>query len=536
MAEQNQPIYILPESAMRTKGREAHKNNIAAAKAVAEMIRTTLGPKGMDKMLVDSLNDVIITNDGVTILEEMSVEHPAAKMLVEIAKTQEKEVGDGTTTAVVLAGELLKNAESLMDKDIHPTVIINGYRIAGEIAQKVLNNMSEKLNINDDEVLKRIAMTAMNGREAEAHKEILADLCVKSIRKITDDDKSIDIENIKIDKKIGGSIKDSELIEGIIIDKEKVHYGMPKIVKNAKILLLDSALEIKSTEIDAKLSIADPNQLQAFLDKEEQMIKDMVERIIKSGANVVFCQKGIDDMAQHYLSKKGIYAARRLTNSDMEKLARATKAKIVSNLKDVSKEDLGFAGIVEEIKIGDEEMTYIKNCKDPKSVTILVHGGSQHIVDEVERAIKDSLGDITAALKNERVVAGAGATETEVSRNLRKYSEKLSGREQLAVMAFAESMEVIPRTLAENSGLDPIDILTALKARHDEGKKWAGVDVFTGKIADAWKLGIIEPLKVKIQAVQSAVEVSNMILRIDDIIASGKEDNKIPQMPHEGMM
>ncbi len=531
---QNQPIYVLPESAIRTKGREAHRNNIAAAKALSETVRTTLGPKGMDKMLVDSMGDIIITNDGVTILDEMQIEHPTAKMLVEVAKTQEKEVGDGTTTAVVLSGELLKSAENLIDKDIHPTVIIKGYRIAGEIAQKVLNNMSEKLKVEDDEILKKIAMTAMNGREAEAYKEKLASLCVKAIRRITDNHKNIDIENVKIEKKVGDSIENSELIEGIIIDKEKVHYGMPNKIKNAKILLLDSALEIKSTEIDSKLSITDPEQLQSFIDKEEQIIKDMVDKIAQTGANVVFCQKGIDDMAQHYLSKNNIYAVRRIKASDMEKLSRATKGKIISNLKDISKGDLGYAGVVEELKVGDEEMTYVRNCKDPKAVTFLIHGGTQHVVDEVERSIKDSLGDIISALKNERVVGGAGATEIEIARNLRKYSEKLSGREQLAVTAFAESMEIIPRTLAENSGLDPIDILTSLKSKHDEGKKWAGVDVFTGKISDSWRLGIIEPLKIKLQAIQSAVEVANMILRIDDIIASGKEDQQ-QQMPQGGM-
>ncbi len=538
---QNQPIYVLPENAIRTKGRDAHRNNIAAAKALSETVRTTLGPKGMDKMLVDSMNDVIITNDGVTILDEMQIEHPAAKMLVEIAKTQEKEVGDGTTTAVVLAGELLNNAEQLIDKDIHPTVIIKGYRISLEVAKKVLNNMSEKLKIDDDDTLKKIAMTAMNGREAEAHKEKLANLIVKAIRRITDKENNklhIDIENIKIEKKVGDSIENSELIEGIIIDKEKVHYGMPRLVKNAKILLLDSAIELKSTEIDAKLSITDPDQLQAFLDKEEEILKGMVDKIIQSGTNIVFCQKGIDDLAQHYLSKNGIYAVRRVKASDMKKLARATKARIVSNLKDISSNDLGYAGIVEELKIGDEEMTYVRNCKDPKSVTFLIHGGTQHVVDEVERAVKDAIGDVITSLKGERIVSGAGATEIEVARNLRKYANKLSGREQLAVLSFAEAMEIIPRTLAENSGLDPIDILTSLKAKHDEGKKWAGVDVFTGKIADAWKLGIIEPLKIKLQAIQSAVEVSNMILRIDDIIASGKESG--PQMPTgmppEGMM
>lgn len=537
MTNQQQPIYILPESAIRTKGREAHRNNIAAAKIVAETVRTTLGPKGMDKMLVDSMGDIIITNDGVTILEEMHIEHPAAKMLVEVAKTQEKEVGDGTTTAVVLAGELLKNAEDLIDKEIHPTVIIKGYRLASEIAQKVLFNISEILNPDDKETLKRIATTAMTGKAAEASKEKLADLAVSAINKVTeyrDNEIKIDIDNVKIEKKIGGGTEDSELIEGIVLDKEVVHSAMPKLVKNAKILLLSPALEIKGPETDTKISVTSPEQFQAFLDREEKMLRDMVEKIIYSGANVVFCQKGIDDLAQHFLAKKGIYAVRRVKDSDMVKLSRATGAKIVSNLNDMSKEDLGFAGIVESQKIGNEDWTFVKNCKNPKAVTFLICGGTQHVVDETERAVKDALGDIASALKQGHVVAGAGAAETEVARNLRKYANTLSGREQLAVLAFAESIEVIPRTLAESAGIDPIDIMTSLKQKHDEGKKWAGIDVFSGKIVDAWKMGVIEPLKIKIQAVKSASEVTNMILRIDDIIAASGKDQK-PQMPYGGM-
>ena len=532
MTNQQQPIYILPESAIRTKGREAHRNNIAAAKIVAETVRTTLGPKGMDKMLVDSMGDIIITNDGVTILEEMQIEHPAAKMLVEVAKTQENEVGDGTTTAVVLAGELLKNAEDLIEKEVHPTVIVKGYRMASDIAQKVLNNISEELSVHDTETLKKIAMTAMTGKGAEAAKEILSDMAVNAINRITEktDKIIIDIDNIKIEKKIGGGTEDSELIEGIILDKERVHSSMPRLIKNAKILLVDSALEIKGPERDTKISITSPDQLQAFMDNEEKMIRDMVEKIVHSGANVVLCQKGIDDVAQHFLAKNNIYAIRRIKDSDMTKLAKATGAKITSNLDNLRKDDLGYAGAVEAQKMGDEEWTFVKNCKNPKAVTFLIRGGTKHVVDEAERAIKDALGDIAAALKDEKVVAGAGATETEVARNLRKFSNTLSGREQLAVLAFADAMEVIPRTLAENAGLDPIDILTALKQKHDEGKKWAGIDVFTGKIVDAWKMGVIEPLKIKVQAVKSATEVANMILRIDDIIAAGGKDQK-PQYP-----
>ena len=536
MTNQQQPIYILPESAIRTKGREAHRNNIAAAKLVAETVRTTLGPKGMDKMLVDSMGDITITNDGVTILEEMHIEHPAAKMLVEVAKTQENEVGDGTTTAVVLAGELLKNAEDLIDKEVHPTVIVKGYRIAADIAQKVLYNIAENLEIDDFDTLKKIAITAMTGKGAEAAKEKLSELAVSSISRIIEvQDKKlvIDLDNIKLEKKVGGSTEDSELVDGIILDKERVNSTMPRMIKDAKILLLDSAIEIKNLENDAKIQVTSPDQLQAFMDNEEKMLRQMVEKIIYSGANVVLCQKGVDDLAQHFLAKQGIYVVRRIKDSDMVKLAKATGARVTNNLDDISKEDIGYAGIVEAQKMGDEEWTFVKNCKNPKAVTFLIRGGTQHVVDEAERAIKDALGDIASALKQGRVVAGAGACETEVARNLRKFSNTLSGREQLAVLAFADAMEVIPRTLAENAGLDPIDILTALKQKHDEGKKWAGIDVFSGKIVDAWKMGVIEPLKIKLQAVKSASEVTNMILRIDDIIAASGKEQK--QRPYGGM-
>ncbi len=530
---QQQPILILPEDVIRTKGRDAQRNNIAAAKIVAETVRTTLGPKGMDKMLVDSLGDVTVTNDGVTILEEMQIEHPAAKMLVEIAKTQENEVGDGTTTAVVIAGELLKNAEDLLDKEVHPTVIAKGYRIAEEKSQEILESIAENISIDNIDVLKKIAITAMTGKGAEASKEKLAELAVQAIQKIADFENGsvyVDLDNIKIEKKSGAGIEDSELVNGIILDKERVHAGMPRVIKNAKIALLDCALEIKSPETDTKISITSPEQLQAFLEQEENILKDMVEKIASTGANVVICQKGIDDMAQHFLSRNGIYAVRRVKKSDMEKLAKATGGKIVSNLDDLNPEDLGSAGIVEAIKVGEEEMTYVKECQNPKAVTILVRGGTQHVVDEVERAVKDALGDIAAAIKLGKVVGGAGATEIELAKQLRQFANSLSGREQLAVLAFADALEIIPRTLAENAGLDPIDMLTGLKAAHDEGYKWAGIDVFSGKIVDAWQLGVIEPLKIKTQAIKSASEVTNMILRIDDVIASsGKKEEKMPQ-------
>jgi archaeal chaperonin len=526
MTQQVQPIFILPEGTQRSSGKNAQRNNIMAAKLVADTVRTTLGPKGMDKMLVDALGDVIVTNDGVTILEEMAIEHPAAKMIVEVAKTQEAEVGDGTTTAVVIAGELLKKAESLLDMDVHPTVIAKGYVMATEKAQEILNKIAETVTENDQDTLKKIAITAMTGKGAEADKTRLSEIAIAAVKQVLTRENGqviINKDDIKIEKKTGGSVDDSELIQGIVVDKERLHEGMPKSVKNAKIALLDSAIEIKSTEIDAKIQISEPGQLQAFLAQEEGMLRQMAENIAKSGANVVFCQKGVDDMAQHFLAKKGIYAARRVKKSDMEKLARATGAKIVTSTDELSKDDLGFAGLVEEVRLGDEQMTYVRECKNPKAVTILVKGGTNHIVDEIKRAMDDAIGDLSAAIISGKVVGGAGAPELELASGLRKYADSLSGREQLAVLAFAEAMEIIPRTLAENAGLDPIDVLTELKAAHDKGQKWAGVNVFTGKPMDAWKSGVIEPLKIKTQAISSASEVAVMILRIDDVIASANK-------------
>ncbi len=531
---QSQPIFILPEGYSRTVGRDAQRNNIMAAKIVAETVRTTLGPKGMDKMIVDSLGDITITNDGVTILEEMQIEHPAAKMLVEVAKTQEEQVGDGTTTAVVFAGELLKNAERLLDQEIHSTVIAKGYRMAAEKAQDILTKMAEPISIKDEDLLKKIAITAMTGKGAEASKEKLATIAVKAAKQVIENN-NFNPDDIKLEKKVGEGTEDSELIQGILLDKERVHPAMPKIVKNAKIALLDAALEIKNTEIEAKIQVTDPSQLQAFMDQEEAMLRKMVDTVIKSGANVIVCQKGIDDMAQHFLAKAGIYAVRRVKRSDLEKLARATGGKIVTNLKDLTSSDLGNAGIVEEQTVGDEQMTYVKECKNAKAVTFLVRGGTQHVVDEVERAVKDAIGDISASLKVGKVVGGAGAVEIALARELRKFATSLSGREQLAVNSFADSIEIIPRTLAENAGLDPIDMLTDMKAKHDKGMKWAGIDVFSGKVVDAWKAGVIEPLKTKTQAVKSASEVAELILRIDDVIAgSGSKEPKAPQMPPGG--
>ncbi|HYD03661.1 MAG TPA: thermosome subunit alpha [Alphaproteobacteria bacterium] len=524
-----QPIFILPENTQRTTGKNAQRNNILAAKLVADIVRTTLGPKGMDKMIVDGLGDVIITNDGATILKEMNIEHPAAKMLVEIAKTQEIEVGDGTTTAVILAGELLKSAEVLLDQNIHPTVIVKGYRIAAAKSLEILNELSKPIADTDTDLLKKISITAITGKEAEAAKDLLSDLIVQAVTSVlekrTEGKKHaiiIDKKDIKIEKSVGGSIEDSELIEGIVLDKEKIHPSMPTQVKEARIALIDSPVEVRNTEMDAKIQITDPEKMQSFLDMEEKMLRGMVDKLVNAGANVVICQKGIDDLAQHFLSKKGIYAVRRVKKSDMEKLSRATGANIVTDIKDLSAKDLGYAGFVEEINNGRESMTYVKKCKNAKSVTILVKGGTEHVVAEIERALDDAIGDVISALTVGRIVAGAGSTEMELARQLREYSESLTGREQLAVKAFADTFEIIPKTLAENAGLDPIDIIVALKAAHDKKQVWAGIDVFSGKVIDAWDEGIIEPLKIKTQAVSSASEVVTMILRIDDVIAGGK--------------
>ena len=523
---QRQQILILPEGALRTTGRDAQRNNIMAAKAVAETVRTTLGPMGMDKMLVDDLGDIVITNDGATIVEEMNVEHPAAKMVVEVAKTQDKEVGDGTTTAVVLTGELLSNAEKLLDQGIHPTIIARGYRMAAEQSQLILNKIAKKITLEDAKLLEEIAETAITGKGAEVAKDTLSPLCVKAVKQVAVKENgkvTVDLDNIKIEKKSGGSTNDSELVQGIIIDKERVHAGMPKKVENARIALLDAALEVKETETDAEIQITDPMQLQAFLAQEEKMLKDMVEEVKKSGANVLFCQKGIDDLAQHYLAKEGIFAARRVKKSDMEALAKATGGKIVTNLKDLNKADLGTAKTVEEMKIAGDEMIFVKDCKNPKAVSLIIRGGTEHVIDEVERAVNDALKGVAASLELGMVVSGGGAPEVELARQLREYAESVGGREQLAVNAFAEALEIIPRTLAESAGMDAIDTLVKLRAEHEKKNTDAGVMVLKGNVGDMWKAGVIEPLKVKTQAVKSASEASEMLLRIDDVIAGSKK-------------
>ncbi|MDD1673192.1 MAG: TCP-1/cpn60 chaperonin family protein [Methanomicrobiales archaeon] len=529
-----QPILILKEGSSRTRGRDAQGANIAAAKAVANAVRTTLGPKGMDKMLVDTIGDVVITNDGVTILKEMDIEHPAAKMMVEVAKTQDEEVGDGTTTAVVIGGELLKQAEDLLEQDVHPTVIAHGYRMAAEKAEQILNEMAITIKPNDKEMLVKIANTAMTGKGSEAAKDKLTNLVVKAVTMVVDEDGTVDIDNIKIEKKVGGSAEDTEIIEGMIVDKERVHPAMPKKIEKAKILLLNASVEFKKTEVDAEINITSPDQLQAFLDEEERMIRAIVEKVVKSGANVLFCQKGIDDIAQHYLAKAGIMAARRVKKSDMEKLARATGASVVSSIDAITPKELGKAGLVEERKVSGEAMIFIEKCENPKAVSIIVRGGTEHVVDELERALDDALNVVAVALEDKKFVAGGGAPEIEVSLKLRDYAASVGGRAQLAIEAFASAMEIIPRTLAENAGLDPIDMLVELRAAHEKNKKNVGIQVFTGKTADMLKEGVVEPLRVKTQAVSSASEAATMILRIDDVIAASKMSKEEAPMPPGG--
>ncbi|UCD03128.1 MAG: TCP-1/cpn60 chaperonin family protein [Candidatus Aenigmatarchaeota archaeon] len=538
-----QPILILPEGTTRSKGKDAQTNNIAAAKVVADTVKTTLGPKGMDKMLVDSLGDITITNDGVTILEEMQIEHPAAKMMVEVAKAQNEAVGDGTTTAVVLAGELLKKAGDLLEQDIHPIMITKGFKLAKLKALEVLEKFGMDVSLKDEKTLEDIANTAMTGKSAERASDYLSKVSVKAVRKIADvsgKNASVDTENIKLEKKHGGSISDTSLIEGILIDKEVVHSAMPKTVKEAKIALIDAALEVKELEGDAKISIDSPEKMQAFLDEEEKMLHKMVDTVVKSGATVLLCQKGIDDVAQHFLAKKGALAARRIKKSDMEKLAMATGANIVSNIDELSAHDLGYAGNVEERRVGTDKMIFVEQCRQPKAVTMLIRGGTEHVVDEVERAIEDAIKDVAAALELGKIVPGGGASEMVVSRAVRKYAGSLSGREQLAVQAFADAIEVIPWVLAENAGLDPIDKMALMRSEHDKGKKTSGLNVFSGKVLDITREGVVEPLKIKLQAIKSATEAAEMILRIDDIIASsggseGGVPGGAPPMPSGGM-
>jgi thermosome len=524
--QKGQPVLILKEGTDRRRGRGAQRNNIMAARIISEVLRSTLGPRGMDKMLIDGLGDITITNDGATILEEVDVEHPAAKMIVEVAKTQDDMVGDGTTTAVILAGELLRKAEELLEQNIHPTVIVSGYKKASQEAMAILNKIGTPVDVKDRETLKRVAVTSMASKavgSARTHLAVIAIDAVKQIAEQRGERKIADIDNIQITKKVGESLFDTQLIKGIIIDKEVVHPEMPKRIENAKIALLDCPLEVEKGEFNAEIRIKDPTQIQAFLDKETSMLKEMVKKVQTSGAKVLFCQKGVDDMTQHLMAKAGIIAARRVKQSDMEKLAKATGGRIITKLDDLKRQDLGNAGLVEERKIGEDKLIFVEECKNPRSVAILLRAGLDRMLDEAERALHDALSVIADVIEHNKIVAGGGAVESEIARGLRNYAKKIGGREQLAIEAFADSVEIVPKTLAENAGLEPIDILVALRSAHEKTKGYLmGVDVFTGKIVDMQGEGVIEPSRVKEQAVKSATEAASMIIRIDDVIASTK--------------
>ena len=527
----NMPVVLLKDGAEQSKGRDAQKNNIAAAKIIAEIVHTSLGPRGMDKMLVDSLGDVTITNDGATILKEIDVQHPAAKMLVEISKTTDNEVGDGTTSAVVLAGALLEHAESLITQEVHPTIIVDGYRKAAKKAKQFLDNMAEKVPANDKSTLLKIAKTSMQTKLVRKDSDKLAEMVVKAILSVaekTNEKYAVDIDDIKVEKKPGSSINESSIIRGIVLDKEIVHSGMPKKVTDGKIALVNTALEINKTETDAKINISNPQQMKSFLDEENKMLKTMVDKVIGSGATVVLCQKGIDDMAQHYLSKAGILAVRRVKESDMTKLAKATGARIVSNLDDLFEKDLGSAELIQEKKVEEDNWVFVEGCKHPKSVTLLLRAGSQRVVDEVERSIHDSLMVVRDVMEYPSIVAGGGSPETFAATKIRNWAKSLEGREQLAVEKFADALESIPLALAENAGMDPIDTLTNLRSKQIKGEKWIGIDVMKAKVGNMQTSDIIEPLAVKQQIISAASEAACMILRIDDGIATAKSAGPPP--------
>jgi len=537
LSAQGQPIFILKEGTERSTGKDARGNNIMAARIVSEAVKTSLGPKGMDKMLVDSFGDVTITNDGATMLKEMDVQHPAAKMMVEVSKTQDDEVGDGTTSVVILTGELLGKATELMDKKVHPIVIIDGYRQAEAEALKILDAIAEKVDPKDKKMLKKVAMTTMASKLISGYSDHLGDIAVDAVLQIAEESNGgykVDLDNIKVEKKPGASMTDTKLIKGLIIDKEVVHDGMPKVVKDAKIGLLNAAMEIEKTEFDSKIAIETPDQMQAYLDQEEQMLRDMVKKVKDAGINVLLCQKGIDDMVQHFLSREGILAARRLKKSDMEALAKATGAKVVNSVEQLNSGDAGYAKHVEERKVSDDKMIFVEGCKNPKAVSILIRGGTERVVDEAERSIHDALCVVKDVVEEPKIVAGGGAPEIEVARLLRDYAEKLVGRERLAVNAFADALEVIPTTLAENSGMDPIDAISEMQSEHAKGNKWVGVDGFNNKISDMTKLDVYEPMVVKAQSIKSATEASTMLLKIDDMIAVSKM--KAPAGPPGGGM
>jgi thermosome len=530
-----QPVLILREGTTRSRGREAQRANITAAKVVAESVKSSLGPKGMDKMLVDGLGDVTITSDGATVLKEMDIQHPAAKMMVEVAKTTDDEVGDGTTSVVVLSGRLLELAEELINKNIHPTIIVDGYRAAAEKTLTSLNEIAIKVSPTDKVILKKVSMTSMGSKLVSDYRDYLSDLVVDAVLKVAqkdDGEYKVDLDDIKVDKKAGESLLSTQLIDGIAIDKEVVHSGMPKRIEKANIALINSPIEVEKTEFSAKISIERPEEMQAFLDEEERMLKEMVDNITATGANVLICQKGIDDLAQHFLAKQGVLTIRRCTQSNMEKLAKATGAKIIINIEELTSEDLGHADLAEERKVGEDKWVFIEGCTNPKAVTMLIRGGTDKVVDEADRSIHDALCVVRDIVLAPSVVAGGGAPELEVSSRVRKWAESLSGKEQLAALAFAEALEVIPITLAENAGLDPIDILVELRSQHEKGELWTGVDVVNGKVGDMAELNVYEPLAVKEQIIKSSSEVASMIIRIDDVIASGKSG--MPPMPPQG--
>ncbi|WP_049939796.1 thermosome subunit alpha [Natronomonas pharaonis] len=535
----NQPMIVLSEESQRTSGQDAQSMNITAGKAVAESVRTTLGPKGMDKMLVDSTGNVVVTNDGVTILGEMDIEHPAANMIVEVAETQEEEVGDGTTSSVVIAGELLSQAEDLLEQDIHATILAQGYRQAAAEAKAALEEIAIEVDEDDADILESIAATAMTGKGAEASKDLLAELVVDSVQAVADDG-DIDTDNIKVEKVVGGAVDESELVEGVLVGKERVHDNMPALVEDADIALLDTPIEVKETEIDAEVNVTDPDQLEQFLEQEEKQLREMVDQLADAGADVVFCQKGIDDMAQHYLAQEGILAVRRAKKSDMKALARATGGRVVSNIDDITADDLGFAGSVSQKPIAGDEKIFVEDVDEAKAVTLILRGGTEHVVDEIERAIEDSLGVVQTTLEDGQVLPGGGAPEIALALALRDFADSVGGREQLAVEAFADAVDVIPRTLAENAGLDPIDSLVDLRSQHAEGDDAAGLDAYTGDVIDMEEEGVVEPLRVKTQAIESATEAAVMILRIDDVIAAGdlaggaSDDDDDEDMPAGG--
>ncbi|WP_209681403.1 thermosome subunit alpha [Methanohalophilus levihalophilus] len=535
-----QPIYILADGSRVTRGRDAQSNNILAGKAVANAVRTTLGPKGMDKMLVDGMGDVVITNDGATILKEMDIEHPAAKMIVEVSKTQDAQVGDGTTSASIIAGALLEKAEELTNKGVHPTIISNGYREASKKAIKILNDIAISVSPDDIAALKKIAATAITGKGAESYKDKLSELTVDAVKLIveeTDDGIVADVTNIKVEKQAGASIKESHIVEGLVIDKVRSHPNMPEKIEDAKILALSIPIEFRKTEMDAEIKITSPEQMQMFLDQEEKMVKEMADKIIASGANVVFTQKGIDDLAQYYLEKAGVYAVRRIKKSDIKRICESTGATDIQDLDEITPADLGEAALVEERDIKGIKMTYVTGCKEKKAVTVILHGGTEHVVATLQHAMDDALHVVSVALEDGNVVAGGGSPEVELSLRLNEYAASLKGRQQLAVSKFAEALETIPETLAENSGFDPIDKLVELRSQHEEGNKNAGLNVYTGKIIDMWEADVIEPLRVKTQAIQSATEAAVMIMRIDDVVAASPNPaGPTPEMPDMGDM